>query len=183
MARYMYQSKQAQCTVTSTMLFQIFVCRTNADSNMFLIFFFFFFLSFSVESSRAVQTSSMLDCLATIQAIISFLQKSNTEQRLCSLFDQMELCCIQAQNSDDENGCGIAYQGVHKTVKPWKELMKQIFVDLCGVLFDGKCHLLLLKLLKCWCLINSGKVQNPPGFSKSNCNLNFRDLRGKLFGI
>ena len=92
----------------------------------------------------------------------------------------MELCCVQAQNSDDENGCGIACQAVHKTVKPWKELMKQIFVDLCGVLFDGMCHLLLLK---CWCLINNRKFQNPRGFSKSNCKLNYVGSRGKLFGF
>ena len=86
----------------------------------------------------------MLDCLATIQVIISFLQKSNAEQRLCNLFDKMALSYIQTQNIDDENDCGITYQAVHETVKPWKELMKQIFVDLCAVLFDGMCHLLLL---------------------------------------
>lgn len=147
---------------------------------MFLIFLFFFLLSFSVESSPALQTSSMLDCLATIQAIISFLQKSSTEQRLCNLFDQMELCCIQMQSSDDKNGCVIACQAVHKTVKSWKELIKEIFVDLCGVLFDGMCHLLLLK---CWCLINNRKLQNPPGFSISNCNPNYSDSRRRLFGI
>lgn len=86
----------------------------------------------------------MLDCLATIQAIISFLQKSNTEQNLCNLFDQMALCSIQTQNIDDENGCGRTCQAVHETVKPWKDLMIQIFVDLCAVLFDGMCHLMLL---------------------------------------
>lgn len=113
---------------------------------LFLLYFLLsFFLSFSVESSPALQTSSMLDCLATIQAIISFLQKSNSEQRLCNLFDKMAFCCIETKNVDDDgSGCGITCQAVHETKRSWKELMKQIFFDLCAVLFDGTCHILLL---------------------------------------
>lgn len=111
----------------------------NAENNV-LCCLFFKFLSFRSESSPALQTSSMLDCLAVIQAIISFLQKSTTEQNFCNLFDQLALCRVQAQNIDDENAVGSSYQTAHETVKPWKDLMIQILVDLCAVLFDGKRH-------------------------------------------
>ncbi|KAJ7373357.1 hypothetical protein OS493_012949 [Desmophyllum pertusum] len=84
------------------------------------------------ESSPALQTSSMLDCLAIIQTIISFLQKSSSEQNLCNLFDQLALCHIQTQNID--NGC--SQSPAHKTVKPWKDLVIDMLVDLCIVLFD-----------------------------------------------
>ncbi|XP_078352490.1 tRNA (32-2'-O)-methyltransferase regulator THADA-like isoform X2 [Oculina patagonica] len=88
------------------------------------------------ESSPALQTSSMLDCLAIIQAIISFLQKSTTEQNFCNLFDQLAFCRMQAQNIDNGNAVRSRYQTAHETVKPWKDLMIQILVDLCAVLFD-----------------------------------------------
>ena len=80
----------------------------------------------------------MLDCLAVIQAIISFLQKSINEQNLCNLFDQLALHYIQAKNIEDEHNVGGSYQSTHETVKPWRDLMIQILVDLCAVLFDGK---------------------------------------------
>lgn len=102
-----------------------------------LLLKFLSFLLYRCESSPALQTSSMLDCLAIIQTIISFLQKSSSEQNVCNLFDRLALSCIQTKNNGGEHWFGISYQTTYETVQPWKDLMILILTDLCDVLFDG----------------------------------------------
>ena len=109
--------------------------------------FLSFSLPFRAESSPALQTSSMLDCLAIIKTIISFLQKSSSEQNVCNLFDQLALSCIQKQDINHHKDfnqslvkgqfCGSSYLAAPMTVKSWNNLMIELLTDLCVVLFDG----------------------------------------------
>ena len=76
--------------------------------------------------SPSLQTSCMWDCLVTIKTIISFLQKSCNEQNLCNQFNQLTLSSNQSQNIT-----------AHTAVKPLKNVMMELLLDLCAVMFDG----------------------------------------------
>jgi len=84
----------------------------------------------------------MWDCLVTIKTIISFLQKSCNEQNLCNKFNQLTLSSNQTQNITEQNGCKkelSSYINVtaHTAVKPLKNVMMELLLDLCAVMFDG----------------------------------------------
>lgn len=91
----------------------------------------------------------MMDCLAVIKTIISFLQKSSSETNLCNLFDQLTLSCVKKEDAghnsykdlnaslDEGQLCGSSYSDAPITVKLWTDLMIEMLIDLCGVLFDG----------------------------------------------
>ncbi|XP_022790978.1 thyroid adenoma-associated protein homolog isoform X3 [Stylophora pistillata] len=102
------------------------------------------------ESSPALQTSLMMDCLAVIKTIISFLQKSSSEPNMCNLFDQLGLLYIEKEDTGHSSHkdlnlslgigklCGSSYTDVSETVKRWNDLMTEVLVDLCGILFDDQ---------------------------------------------
>lgn len=91
----------------------------------------------------------MMDCLAVIKTIISFLQKSSSETNLCNLFDQLALSCVKKEDAgrnsykdlnaslDAGQLCGCSDPDAPITVKLWTDLMTEMLIDLCGVLFDG----------------------------------------------
>ena len=81
----------------------------------------------------------MWDCLVTIKTMIAFLQKLSSQQNLSNKMDQLSLSNIyeQTQNIVVQNECRHHNLAAHNTVKPWKDLMTEMLLDLCAVMFDG----------------------------------------------
>ena len=86
----------------------------------------------------------MLDCLATIKATISFLQKLSAEQNLVheKVLDQLTLSPNQTQTIADQSDCqkeSFDHNNAtsQEAVKPLKDLLMEMLLDLCAVMFDG----------------------------------------------
>ena len=84
----------------------------------------------------------MWDCLVTIKTMIAFLQKLISQQNLSNKMDQLTLSYMydQTQNIAVQNECknkSSSHLAAHKAVKPWKDLMKEMLLNLCAVMFDG----------------------------------------------
>ena len=84
----------------------------------------------------------MWDCLVTIKTMIAFLQKLSSQQNLSNKMDQLTLSDMydQTQNTAVQNECknkSSSHLAAHKAVKPWKDLMQEMLLNLCAVMFDG----------------------------------------------
>lgn len=77
----------------------------------------------------------MLDCLATIKATISYLQKLRAEDSLPHVFDQLTFSAFKNQTIADQKACNNV--AGPKAVKPLTDLLMDLLLDLSSLMCDG----------------------------------------------
>ena len=96
------------------------------------------FLYFRAELTPTLQTTCMLDCLATIKTTISYLQKLRAEDSLSRGFDQLTFSSFKNQTiavqTAYNNVAGVAGS---KAVKPLTDLLMDLLLDLSSLMCDG----------------------------------------------
>ena len=93
------------------------------------------YLYFRAELTPTLQTTCMLDCLATIKTTISYLQKLRAEDSLPHVFDQLTFSSFKNQTIADQKACNNVADS--KAVKPLTDLLMDLLLDLSSLMCDG----------------------------------------------